>query len=94
MIKIGRWPMMSRSRPVFAVIASALALVVGLGAPTGSESPHQPVPSPPACDHTLTVGHVPGHVHRVWQLECTDDTTVPATLGEALEPTNPQPAGS
>ena len=86
--------MMSRSRPVFAVVASALALVVGLGAPTGSESPHQPVPSPPACDQVFKVGHVPGHLHRVWQLECTDDTTVPATLGEAIEPTNPPPAGS
>jgi len=67
--------MTSGSRTVIAVAATALVVAAGACAFTGARSPYLPIPSPPECNQALTVGHVPGHVDRVWQLACAGGTT-------------------
>ena len=89
MPEIGLWPVTSRSRTVLVAAATALGLAVGVCDPAGSDSPHQPVRSP-ACNHALTVEHVPGHVDRVWQLVCTGETT---DSGQPDRPASPPTTG-
>ena len=58
------------SRTALVTFATALGVGVGGCGLAGVRSSDRPVPSPPACDQTLVVGHVPGHLDRVWQLTC------------------------
>jgi hypothetical protein len=79
--------MMSRSRTLLAVAATALGvLAFGACALAGARSPDRPTPSLSACDQALTVGHVPGHLDRVWQLVCDGET---ADSGRTDRPTSP-----
>jgi hypothetical protein len=62
----------SLSNLLFAIAATALGLTGPACATSGAPAPHRPVPSSHECNREVTVGHVPGHLDRVWQLACDD----------------------
>jgi hypothetical protein len=86
MTEIGPVTVTSRSRTVLAVAATALCVAVTACAPARARSPQRVIPTPPACNPALTVGHVPGHLDRVWQLVCADETT---NSGHTNRPASP-----